>query len=449
MSYAMKNLQKDSNLLMQLHREMLLNGVIIPSTRENSLVNPNYLHLSDHEFGEMKYITKMSNNLVIKLCNSILKKEIDDVEFKIPAKELLFNDNNEITNLFLARSDVFKRENGGLFIAEINYDKPSGHKETDIESYFNISNNPNANFKEKFLKGFKKNYYNYYGSTNVSPKIAIVCDLYKYEEITLGQYYKNIFAMNGWECDIVGVNNIKIEDDKVTAFNKEYNVIFRKFPIEFHEEFPFIKDLYNLFVNGKMLILNDPKAIIAQNKQIFSLMWDLIESSYFNNKEKEFIRKYIPFTSNLNKYIRKFDTKKDLLQYLYRNKDSWIIKEIFTRYSEGVYVGKTMHPNEWYKIIATAIEMPDKFIIQEFITIKNEPTEFYFTKEDIIPEYQHASRNLKKHIQNYEKNKSKINCYINYGIHIVNGKYAGMCVRMSPTYVTHEDTVFFQPVKIK
>ena len=444
-------MNKDRNTsLKQVHNEMLYDNVIIPSIRENHLINSEIININKNDFMLMKYITEEANRIVIKVLNMLIQDKIAGYKIDIPNKEILLKNKNEIENFFLARSDIFKSKHNRFYIAEINYCKPSGHKELDIETYFDVDNNPNDRFKEIFINGFKEQFNRYYSAKN-SPRIALVCDTYKYEEITLGHYYKALFEAEGYELDIVGVNNVEVRNKSLFAFGKEYNVLFRKFPMEFTNEFEEYEKVQNLYDSGKLLIINEPRAILGQNKDIFALLWLLTkEKDILTHNEVQFIRQYIPYTINLKDYILTFDNKDDAIRELYKNKDKWVLKEVFTRYSEGVYVGKALSINDWMKGIYTASEISHKFILQKFIDIKNEPVYSYYAKKEELSAEDLLSYDMtKESIRFKNKKEGIINNYINYGVHMVNGQYAGLFARCSPNLITYEDTVFMNPINIE
>jgi hypothetical protein len=447
--YNLTELKNDSQKLIELHQKMLRDNIIIPSMRDNALINPEIVEISQSDLNEMKSITESGSKLIMKVANMYLQGNIDNFKFNIPNEYSVIRDKTQMQVPFVGRSDVFKREGEGFFIAEYNWCKPSGQKETEIEKYFDIPNSPNVDFQQKLIAGLEQRFNEYYKDTSTVPSIAIICDTYKYEEITLGQYFKNIFESQGWKCDIVGVQNIKVEKGKVFAFEQEYNVILRRFPVEFNNEFPLFSLLNEMFTQGKLLMLNESRAIIPQNKDIFSVLWSLIESQELTIEEKEFIKKYIPYTINLSDFIKQYETPQKAFTVLKNGQRKWIIKQVYTRYSESVFVGKSIHPNDWFKIVATTMQKPSDFVVQEFIPIKNEPTEYYYSQiEKLAPEHFVAYENIKDLLIYHNEEQHIINTYINYGVHIINGEYAGVFARCSPTVVTHEDTVFLQPISI-
>ncbi len=435
--------------LKKIHNDMLYDNVIIPSLRESALINPESINLSSAEFETLKSITEKANNIVIKVLNLLISNEVEGYNIDIPSKEVIMKNKGMIKDFFLARSDVFKRRDGKFFIAEINYCKPSGHKELDTEFYFNIENNPNAKFKEIFLNGIEEKFNDYYKGKEKEINIALVCDTYKYEEITLAHYYKSILEKKGYNLDIVGINNIKVIDNSLWAYGKKFNVMFRKFPMEFTNEFPQYPELQDLYIKGNLLIINEPRSILGQNKDVFSLLWKLTNTKLLSKEEIKFIKTYIPFTINLKDYIKSFSSKEDAIKQLSKDKDKWVMKEVFTRYSEGVYLGKMMSINDWLKGVYTATELPGKFILQKFVPIKNEPIfSYYANKEQLMEEDTLSYDFINKSIRFNNRKEGIINNYINYGVHLVNGKYAGMFARCSPNLITHEDTVFMNPINI-
>jgi glutathionylspermidine synthase len=223
----------------------------------------------------------------------------------------------------------------------------------------------------------------------------------------------------GYEFQIVGPNNLYVINEKVYAFEREIDVILRLYPTEFLYEVKNFEDVVELFNKGKVLIINDPRVIIAQTKSLFAYLWELVldKDAFLSEREVSVIKNTIPFT----KY---FD--KEYAGELYNDKDKYVIKAAFGRYSEEVYIGKMCDPKEWKEVIDYVLESDKLHIIQEFCPIKNEEVLMFGNTC-----YKHQS------------------AFGNFGIYLTNGSFSGVCVRWSPDYLSYDETIWSSPVGIR
>jgi len=118
-----------------------------------------------------------------------------------------------------------------------------------------------------------------------------------------------------------------------------------------------------------------------------------------------------------------FDKSKieDLLQ----NKNKYVIKAVYGRYSEQVYIGTMLSNEDWHFIINDVCESEDLHIIQEFCPIK---------KEEVLR-------------FNGEVFENKT-AFGNFGIYLSNNKYCGSCIRWSPNYLSDDEHVWVSPVGV-
>lgn len=325
---------------------------------------------------------------------------------------------NPVQPFFWARFDAFQREGGGIFFSEFNYDKPCAQRETLMSEQLVPKNNPNEDFSKTF-------YSNFASLCNSLPHddgdlcCAILVSPSHEEEVHLAHLYMDMLQGLPVNFVIAGPENIFVDDHEVTAFGAHVDIILRQFPTENLHQIKDAARLLKLFESGLVAIVNDPRAIIGQVKSLFAVLWNLAESSspFLTQKEKQTIRSTLPRTVL-------FD-KKDVPQ-IAANREKYVLKAVYSRYSEQVYIGKMLTEEQWAEVLLKASESSAPYIVQEFCPIQKERM-LYFDGETYV----------------------EACVYGNFGVYLSNGKYCGLCTRWSPDYLSRDSNVFISPIGVK
>jgi glutathionylspermidine synthase len=141
------------------------------------------------------------------------------------------------------------------------------------------------------------------------------------------------------------------------------------------------------------------------------------DDPFLSAEERNVIIKTLPYTTIFSS---------ERLEELLKNRDKYVVKAVFGRYSEEVYIGK-MHSDEEWKETLQYVTESDKFhIIQEFCPIKREKV-------------------LKYNGFSY----GEIDAFGNLGIYLVDGEFAGVSLRLSSDYLSLDDIVWINSVGIR
>lgn len=400
--------------------EILFNYYMISSVQEDEIYSP-FPFYADHQvFHKMVHATCVLNRLVKRVIQRIIEDpqgylfEMDE----FPARKEVLSKGLDLYPFFWVRYDAFQRENGGIFFSEFNYDKPCAQRETAVNDLFGPFNNPSKDFKEKFRDGFEKLWkkFNYDGR---KPVVAVLVDPAHYEEQHLAHLFIDLLKELDYEIIIAGGKNFKVQGDKVFAFNREIDVILRQFPTEFLHEVEDYSEILRLFAAGKILIINDPRAVIGQAKSIFADLWRMVEEKdpFLSEEEITVIKETVPYTALFGAGV---------LDDLYSHKDQYVIKAVFGRFSEEVYIGKMHTEEEWHETIKYVLSSEKKHIVQEFCPIR---------KEAVLRFYAGSFR--------------EVEAFANFGIYLTNEDFAGVSIRWSEDYLSVDDTVWISPVGLR
>lgn len=324
----------------------------------------------------------------------------------------------ELKPFFWVRYDAFERADGGIFFSEFNYDKPSLQREIIISDMFNPQGNPNSGFAEKFRQAISSLWVKY-GNGSRRPKVAMLVDPNHYDECHLAFLFSDLLKPLGYQCRVVGGRNLSVKGDRLWAFGELVDLVLHQYPTEFSHEIHDYAGLLQLYDHGAILVLNDPRAIIPQAKSMFAYLWELLQNSpaALSSEEQAAVRETIPYTRMFNPLY---------IEELLVDREHWVLKSVFGRYSEAVYIGAMMNDREWLDTINYVIHSNNPHIMQEFVPIKRR----------VVP--CHNGRGFEDTV-----------AFGNYGIYFTCGDFTGTCVRWSTDYLSHDETVWFTPVGVR
>jgi glutathionylspermidine synthase len=404
----------------RLTEKALFEYYMVSSSRDLEIYSAFPYYLDKESFHKMVDSTVILDGLVTRLLKKMLNENcfedilLDDFELK----DEIFGLNLELPPFFWARYDAFERDEGGIFFSEFNYDKPCAQREILMSDMMKPYNNPNSNFSYNFVEGFKRAWNDFSGE-GTSPVVAILVDPGHYDELHLAYLYIDLLKPLNCEFIIVGANNLYVENNNVMAFKQKVDIILRQFPTEFSSEINQFKDIIKLYNERKVLILNDPRSVIIQSKSLFATLWKMVkdDSDFLLDIEKQTIKQTLPYTTIFNV---------DMIDELRANKDRYVIKAAFGRYSEEVYIGKMHSDTEWVETIDYVKTSEKIHIVQEYCQIKKQ-------------------RVLKYNGSCYEE----VEAFGNFGLYMVNGDFSGICLRFSQDFLSLDESVWISSVGIR
>lgn len=390
------------------------------SPRESEVFSEHPVYLEPDIYSQILSAAEKLYNLVNRLTAQLISSIAED-GFILPDFPMLPDILNlpfELPPFFWARYDAFERSNGGIFFSEFNYDKPCAQREILVSDWCNPIGNPNSSFAENFRKGIA-DLWNNYGSGKANPTVGILVDPNHYEETHLAFLYADLLKPLGYKTILLGGQNLSVNNKQATAFGQSLDIILRQYPTEFSHEVHDYKKLLKLAAKRHVLILNDPRAIIPQAKSLFAYLWQLYldDSSSLSPDERVTIHDTIPYTRILmNKDWEQLSTERE----------NWVVKPVFGRYSEGVNIGAMMTDQEWLGALKEVFSSPHTYVMQEFIPIKRR----------VVPAFNSRC---------YEDSIG----FGNFGVYFSAGVFSGICVRWSTDYLSQDDEAWFSPVGVR
>lgn len=407
------------NTQQDLVEKLLFDYYLVSSRWEAQVVSARPYYLAHDLYTEMVTAAHTLDGLVRRVLQDYLRGQIGInlcVE-TFPCQKQVLGLNLPLTPFFWARYDAFVRPEGGFFFCEFNYDKPCAQREILFNNLIAPTGNPNEDFAEQFVAGIEMALHDWGGHTTPKAVVGIMIDPNHYEELHLAYLYQDILTKAGYQCVLGGAANFQVVEDRAMVFGQAVDVILRQYPTEHGDEIPVWVQLLRLYEEKKLLLMNDPRAILAQGKGLFATLWELLEQEDYllSTAEQKAIRNYLPRT-----WIYARERRLELET----NKDRWVLKANYSRYSEDVYLGCQHTDQEWHQVLDYVVESGRVFIMQEFCS----------SAPLVVPRYVG---------QRYVDTSA----YGNFGIYLTMGQSSGITVRWNDNYVT-SDLSWFSSVGV-
>jgi glutathionylspermidine synthase len=404
----------------KLSDKLLFDYYMIHSTRKDDVYCTVPFYLSNEEYREFKCSSEILDKLVYRIMSNITTTFMD-FQYFIPDfkyRDIILNLKRPLKDTFWVRYDGFLKAKGGVFYSEFNYDKPCAQREILASGEMKANNNLNNEYRQRFKNAFKK-LLNIQTAKN-KYNIALLSDPCHAEEAHIMFLLEKELKQSNVEFIRVGPKNLYVDKELVYAFERPIDIILRLFPTEFSYEINDFDKILEVFEKGKVDIVNDPRAIIGQCKNLYTYLWKLVKTKdrRLSDAEREAIISTLPHTEPFH------DSK---INYILEHKNELVLKPVYGRYSIDVFIGSLHTEEQWKKSVQYVLESGKEFIIQEFCEIK--PCDTYYTVDGnfVFP----------------------AKAFANIGCFVFGSELSGCCTRWSGDYLTTDDYTWITPIGIK
>jgi hypothetical protein len=166
------------------------------------------------------------------------------------------------------------------------------------------------------------------------------------------------FRANLFFCDI---NQLEPGDQGLLSNGKRIHVLLEqnngKIPL-------WMMDFVNM---QKLVIFNGPLGQFMTNKLSMALLSTHQDSDIFNNREREIIKKYIPWTRKTEPGTTTFAGKSiEMESFLLRHKDRLVLKPADGLGGVDVTLGKSVSPGQWKTQVENALKHRT-WVVQEYL----------------------------------------------------------------------------------
>ena len=277
-----------------------------------------------------------------------------------------------------SRLDTFISSEGFKFL-EYNAETPAGvGDQMQLEKVLNriplikdfLRENENWRPKphQKLLQSLFTSYREF-GGNKSKPNIAIV----DWEGVsTEAEFYilKDYFESMGFPSIILDPSEIEYDGEKLTAGTFDIDIIYKRVLIhELLEKVDGSHPIIQSYIDENLCMSNNFRVKIPHKKMSFAIMSDPECAGIFDDEQLKIIGKHIPWTRKVEKVKTTFNGDEiDLLEYLRKNKDTFLLKPNDDYGGKGIVMGWEATQPEWETAIDEALK--DSFVVQEKAAIE-------------------------------------------------------------------------------
>ncbi len=354
-----------------LHQRCLARGKVLPN-----FVKPFFITLSQVE--KIKGIVNTLLNCQEKMIELYFKEPEFRPYFELTPEEVpLVSIPSQLPRfIYFSRMDAISTGDSFKFL-EFNCDSPGGAYYSDLLRM----GLENLSFIKKLSKKYKFYPQNYRpkvlqtlleawasSGRNYKPHIAVVGnpDVANVEEFKLFAEY---FNQNGYSAYFTDPWHFQYDGVSLQRDGKKAELLYRRGILaDYSKHLEETKSIINAYRDKKVLFVNPLSSKLGDNKNLLALLTDPRISKIFSEKEKSVIHKYIPWTRLLREMKTEFKGKKiDLIPFVRKNKDLFVIKPNSQYGGKGVVIGKEVKQKQWEQAIEESYS--EQKVVQEYVPI--------------------------------------------------------------------------------
>ncbi len=280
-----------------------------------------------------------------------------------------------------ARMDTFFDEAGTLWLTEYNAETPAAVAYNDVlsEVYYGLP----------VMREFSKHYevrplvarhlmlhalldsYKQWGGKD-KPRIAILDwrEVPTYSEFVL---FHDYFESHGYDCVIADPRDVTYDNGRLMADGRQIHLIYKRVLIsELVERGGLDHPVVRAVRDRAVCMVNPFRCKILHKKASLAVLSDEANARLFTADERAAIAKYIPWTRLLEDRKTTYQGRQiDLLPFLTKNKDDFVIKPNDEYGGKGVVLGWEAASTEWEAALKTALDEPS--IVQTRVPLPKFP----------------------------------------------------------------------------
>ena len=280
-----------------------------------------------------------------------------------------------------SRMDTFFDEAGTLWLTEYNAETPAAIAYSDVlsEVYYGLP----------AMREFSKYYemrplfgrhlmlhalidcYRQWGGRE-RPCIAILDwkEVPTYSEFVL---FHDYFESHGYDCIIADPREVTYENNRLMAEGKPIHIIYKRVLLsELVEQGGLEHPVVRAVREHAVCMINPFRCKILHKKASLAVLSDESNAHFFTTEEQATIARYIPWTRLLEERYTVYEGERvDLLEFLVKKKDEFVIKPNDEYGGKGVVLGWEADSEEWEVALKTALTEPA--IVQKRVPLPKIP----------------------------------------------------------------------------
>jgi glutathionylspermidine synthase len=280
-----------------------------------------------------------------------------------------------------SRMDTFFDEEGTLWFTEYNAETPAAIAYTDVmtEVYYGLP----------VMREFSKHYemrplfgrhlmlhtlidcYRQWGGRE-RPCIAILDwkEVPTYSEFVL---FHDYFESQGYDCVIADPREVTYENNRLMADGTQVHIIYKRVLLsELVARGGLDHPVVRAVRDRAVCMINPFRCKILHKKASLAVLSDETNAHLFTADEQAAIERYIPWTRLLEERLTVYQGEQvDLLPFLAKNKDEFVIKPNDEYGGKGVVLGWEVDSDEWEAALRAALSEPS--IVQKRVALPKIP----------------------------------------------------------------------------
>jgi hypothetical protein len=365
----------------QLTEQLQLRGLFFGERPLSTVLRPRFIHPSQYR------ALQVAIHAVMPAFQKIYQAATADAGFR--AQFRLHNWEEELTGVDpgfeapspTSRMDTFFDEEETLWLTEYNAETPAAIAYSDVlsEVYYGLP----------VMREFSKHYemrplfgrhlmlhalidcYRQWGGKE-RPCIAILDwkEVPTYSEFVL---FHDYFESQGYDCVIADPREVIYENNRLIADGTQIHIIYKRvllseLVIQEGLDHPVVRAVRDRAV----CMINPFRCKILHKKASLAVLSDETNAHLFTANEWAAIDRYIPWTRLLEERYTVYEGGRvDLLPFLVKKKDEFVIKPNDEYGGKGVVLGWEVDSDEWEAALKTALVEPS--IVQKRVPLPKIP----------------------------------------------------------------------------
>jgi uncharacterized circularly permuted ATP-grasp superfamily protein len=365
----------------QLTDQMLRRGLFFGERPLSTVLRPRFIHPG--QYRALQVAIRAVMPAFQKMHNTAMDDAGFRAQFRLNAweEELVQVDPGFDTPSPTSRMDTFFDEESALWLTEYNAETPAAIAYTDVltEAYYGLP----------VMREFSKYYemrplfgrhlmlhalidsYRQWGGRE-RPRIAILDwkEVPTYSEFVL---FHDYFEQQGYDCVIADPREVTYENKRLVADGKEIDIIYKRVLIsELVTHGGLGHPVVQAVRDHAVCMINPFRCKILHKKASLAVLSDETNTDFFTVDERAAIAQYIPWTRVLEERHTVYNGERvDLLSFLVKNKDEFVIKPNDEYGGKGVVLGWEVDSEEWEATLKTALVEPS--IVQKRVPLPRIP----------------------------------------------------------------------------
>ena len=183
---------------------------------------------------------------------------------------------------------------------------------------------------------------------------------------------EDFFARQGVASVICSPEQLQYENGKLRCDEFPIDLVYKRVVI--HELLAAYDDSHPLlraYVAGDVCLVNSFRCKLIHKKAAFELLTDEANASWFTAREREIIRRTVPWTRRVTQRKTHYhDLEVDLIEHIRKHRSKFVLKPNDDYGGRGVSFGDRATPSEWDAALSEALA--SDYVVQERVELRTE-----------------------------------------------------------------------------